>query len=518
MMRVRAAFIAGLAALAVAAPAQAATFTVTTTADTAGPAGCTAVACTLRSAISAAAGNGNTADDVIVVPAGTYTLNAQLGGLVVPASATRITLQGAGANTTIIQPPTDTVMRVLAVNSNASVAIERVTLRNGNVTTGFGGNLWVQSMASATLTGVRVAGGRAPQGGGVAAVGASALTIARSLIDANVATGASLAELGGGVYVQGQTAAAAVTITDSTITANSARNGGGLGMINNTGQPPALRGVTLARNTARAGTGIGVGGIYSQHTNARFQGSIVAGNTSTFNTGSGPVTVPANCALATAATDEGGNLETQADCGLAGHQNTDPQLAAALDTAFEPPVLTIPAASPAVDIAACGTRNQDQRGLFRPQGGSCDAGAFEVDQAATMTITSGPTGTVNTGDVQFNFSSNDPSVEPVCRLTGPGQPGTFAPCYKSNTQPYTGLANGAYTFSVRDGAFASAPVASRSFTVALLDTTISGGPSGPTNDATPTFTFAGVNGAAGFECRVDARRSRAAPRRTRRSR
>ena len=77
-MRVRAALFAGLFALAVAAPAQAATFTVNTTADTAGT-GCTAVACTIRGALAAAAANGNTADDVIVIPAGTYTLNAAAG-------------------------------------------------------------------------------------------------------------------------------------------------------------------------------------------------------------------------------------------------------------------------------------------------------------------------------------------------------------------------------------------------------------------------------------------------------
>ena len=76
---------------------------------------------------------------------------------------------------------------------------------------------------------MRVTGGRAPQGGGIAAAGASALTIARSLIDANVATGASLAEIGGGIYVQGQTSAAAVTITDSTIASTPPATAAGSG-------------------------------------------------------------------------------------------------------------------------------------------------------------------------------------------------------------------------------------------------------------------------------------------------
>ena len=45
-------------------------------------------------------------------------------------------------------------------------------------------------------------------------------------------------------------------------------------------------------------------------------------------------------------------------------------------------VLPIPLTSPAVDIAACGTRIFDQRGVTRPQGIACDAGAYEVEQVA----------------------------------------------------------------------------------------------------------------------------------------
>ena len=101
----RTAVLTGLAVLVTAAPAHGATFTVNTTADTAGPVGCPTV-CTIRNAISAAAAN-NLTDDIVAIPAGTYTLNPQLGALSVPASATRITIDGAGANTTFIQPSND---------------------------------------------------------------------------------------------------------------------------------------------------------------------------------------------------------------------------------------------------------------------------------------------------------------------------------------------------------------------------------------------------------------------------
>ncbi len=73
-----------------------------------------------------------------------------------------------------------------------------------------------------TLTRVRVAGGSAPRGGGIATAGSTALTISRSLIDGNIATGTANSDLGGGLYVEGQTSATAVTIQDSTFTANRA--------------------------------------------------------------------------------------------------------------------------------------------------------------------------------------------------------------------------------------------------------------------------------------------------------
>jgi hypothetical protein len=340
-MSVRTVALLVLAMLVTAAPAQAATFTVTTTADTPGASGCTATLCTVRTAIAAAAANGNATDDVIVLSGSTYAVNAASGALTVPTGATRITIQGTG--TTAIQSPG--TIRALVIGSSAGVTVTGLTLRGGTITSGQGGNVLVSSQASATFNRVRITGGSAPQGGGIGALGAGSLTIQSSLIDGNTATGTALTAAGGGLYVQGQTTATPITIQDSTIASNSARNGGGIAIENNTGQAPVLRGVTLARNNARAGTQSGgAGGISSAATNARFQGSIVAGNTSTFNFGPGPQDLPSNCALASAATDDGGNVtpDSADQCGLGG-VHTDPQLAAALDTS-QPPALAIPPA------------------------------------------------------------------------------------------------------------------------------------------------------------------------------
>ena len=101
---------------------------------------------------------------------------------------------------------------------------------------------------------------------------------------------------------------------------------------------------------------------------------------------------------------------------------------------------------PLGDNAVQGT---DQRGSARPQGGACDAGAFELDVAASVRITSGPNGTVTGNQVEFNFQADGSGVTVQCDLTGPGQTAGFETCYKENAQPYSGLADGPYTFSVR---------------------------------------------------------------------
>jgi hypothetical protein len=90
-------FLALLAVLLAPAPADAAIFNVNSTATTSQ---CDATTCTLLGALAAAQGNGTAEDDTIDVPAGTFPVNAS--GLNVTTA--RITLAGAGANATFIQP------------------------------------------------------------------------------------------------------------------------------------------------------------------------------------------------------------------------------------------------------------------------------------------------------------------------------------------------------------------------------------------------------------------------------
>lgn len=104
----------------------------------------------------------------------------------------------------------------------------------------------------------------------------------------------------------------------------------------------------------------------------------------------------------------------------------------------------------------------------------------------------------------FTFSSTDPTATFECKIDS----SDFRPC---TTGDYTGLTEGAHTFEVRaygpTGTYDPSP-AVRSWTIDTSldttppDTTITGGPSGTTGDATPTFEFSSEPGAT-FECRVD---------------
>ena len=296
-----------------------------------------------------------------------------------------------------------------------------MTVRGGRPATGVGGNIAVVEHGVAHFGGVRVTDGRgARAAAGSRPPGPPAITISRSLIDGNVATG--VGRTAAGSAMPGQTSPTQLTITDSTIARNDAAAGGGIATTSNSPVPPenrhtSLRGVTIAFNTARDGGQGGVGGIQTDSSAVRFQGSVIAGNTSTVNLGPGPVEVPTNCAIGGAVTDQGGNVEDQNQCGLsaASLRTTNPQLATTLD-ASQPPVLAIPATSPAVDFADCGGRTLDQRGVPRPQGALCDAGAYEFNPAPDTAIAGAAP--------PFTFSATDAGSTFECSLDG----APFTPC------------------------------------------------------------------------------------------
>ena len=127
---------------------------------------------------------------------------------------------------------------------------------------------------------------------------------------------------------------------------------------------------------------------------------------------------------------------------------------------------------------------------------------FTVDSTAPQTtITSGPAGTTDETSPSFGFSANEGGSSFECRLDGGG----WSAC--SSPTAYSKLADGPHSFEVRatDPASNTDPTpARRDFTIDTTapQTTITSGPSGLTNDASPAFGFSADEPGSSFECRL----------------
>ena len=168
--------------------------------------------------------------------------------------------------------------------------------------------------------------------------------------------------------------------------------------------------------------------------------------------------------------------------------------------------------SPVVDQGdpAAGGPATDLDGTPRVQDGDLDGvavrdmGAYELADTAPpqTTIDTGPSGPTGDSTPTFSFSSTEAGSSFVCQVDA----GTESACSSPlTTQP---LGDGPHTLAVT----ATDPIgntdatpATRQWVVDTVapDTTIATGPSGPTSDSTPTFTFTSEVGAT-FECKVDA--------------
>jgi hypothetical protein len=128
--------------------------------------------------------------------------------------------------------------------------------------------------------------------------------------------------------------------------------------------------------------------------------------------------------------------------------------------------------------------------------------------APNTTIASGPSASTTATTASLTFSSSEAGSTFACKLDA----GEYAAC--TSPKSYTDLAVGSHTFSVRatdPAGNVDASPATRQWAVTETpsdttapNTTISSGPTGPTNDPTPTFAFAANEAGASFSCRVDA--------------
>jgi hypothetical protein len=327
---------------ALLAPAAASADTVTTLADS-GPG-------SLRSAIAAG---------------GTVTFAPGLSGTIVLTSQLEIdknlTIEGPGARTLAVSG--NDVARVFHVSgSGVAATIRDLTIRDGVVPAAApigAGVLADGSAALLRLERVAVIDNEAsstveqPLGGGVAVVDGE-LELVDSTIAGNRAPGGG----GGGVMVG---LPATFEIVNSTIAGNSSSVGAGLMSVLSTGTVTAA---TLAGNTAAvAAPAVGASGAA-----VTVERSLLTGN--------GPNACAGEVASA------GGNV-VDTDCFDTPETSDAIGVAAPVGTLGPnggPTDTLMPLdGSAAIDHAACS--GADQRGVARPQGAACDAGAVETRPA-----------------------------------------------------------------------------------------------------------------------------------------
>jgi CSLREA domain-containing protein len=350
--------------------------------------------CSLREAIQAAntdvaidacpAGSGS---DVIVVPAGVYTLSVVGAGE--DANATGdlditadLTINGAGASATIVDGAhLDRVFDVAPQGAGVTVTMSGLTIQNGSrLASGFGFGGGIENRGTLILRGTTVRNNVADLAGGIFNPGPGNLTLGDTTVSDNVASGGS----GGGIYSSGSLTLERCTVsgnrtgasgggienlgtlilTNSTFSGNTGFSGGGLDA-----GVATITNCTITGNHATWGGGIFIGGALTQLKN-----TIVAYNTAD---GSG-----GDC-IGGGATLLGHNLDSDANCGFTGpgdFSGVDPLLGSLGDNGGPTQTRALLDGSPAINAGGdCPPPSTDQRGVGRPQGAACDLGAFELE-------------------------------------------------------------------------------------------------------------------------------------------
>ena len=394
----------------------AANYSVTTTADSAD--GVCDSHCSLREAVIAANGT-PLVPDSISLPTGTYVISgargddtAATGDLDVTCTSVGcttsapLTINGAGAGSTIVDAGgSDRVFDLATAQSNiTTLNLNNLTIRNGDPAVANGGGIRVGNSDTVNLTNVVVAdsvsavsggglsssgnldltnstvsGNSAANGGGILNGSPGILTINSSTISGNYSGGSG----GGGIDNKYTASLTNVTISDNI---TSGPGGGilhsGLGAPNLT-----LTNVTIADNSAASASGL-------RHDDpAALKNAILANNAAT------------NCGGAVAITNNSGNLDTGATCGFA-LNNAVANLEPLGDNGGPTFTRELLPGSPAINAGVnAGCPGTDQRAVPRSDG-LCDIGAYEAGAA-------GPTPTATPAATPTQTATATPTATPA---------------------------------------------------------------------------------------------------------
>ncbi|MGH7789821.1 MAG: choice-of-anchor Q domain-containing protein [Candidatus Binatia bacterium] len=400
---------------------------VTTTEDT-DDGECSFSHCSLREAVAATEIEDVISFERLGARQHTITLNAEL------VIDQNLTFAGPGAHRLMVRG--DGHQRLFRVTPGHTVSLRGMTLRDGR-SEGSGGAV-LNDGGTLEIADCVIEGNRAAAGGGIANENFGTVTVLRSTVANNLATGSFANGTGGGIST-----AHRLTVVDSTISGNrvaaGTHNGGGVWSLASV--PVVINNSTITANAA-AGTG-SAGGVRRELIGTlTLRNSIVAGNVDNellpdvaSSDGQGIISGGYNLignpgALAFAAA---GDLHGDSAAPL------DPRLGRLQPNGGTTPTHILRADSPALDTGKAFVSTTDQRGLPRPfdaahvmpetDGDDSDIGAVEMRPAAVVTNdhSSGP-GSLRQviadapGDSDIYF---DPTFFAVPRTIGPAASLTF---------------------------------------------------------------------------------------------
>jgi len=322
-----------------------------------GPAGCVPSNCSLRQAVESVSGS---TPVTILLQAGTYALTRGLP--LELQSADVVTINGADARATAINATN--LSRIFYLQEGSTATINGVTITGGNASVGqqpalnSGGGIYVQGAATLILSRSSVVGNVASlEGGGIWTGGQT--EISDSTISDNQAPG--LRAMGGGIFSDGGN----MVLRNVTVSGNTAAGlGGG---IHNLG-PLQTQNVTIAGNQAPTGSGY-YEADFATSPPRTFENTIVIADSAEA------------CAGTTALITGDHNIDDDGTCGFSAFGDkpgVNPLLGPLRNNGGHTDTQALAAGSPAInagDPANCPAT--DQRGVTRPQGGTCDIGAFE---------------------------------------------------------------------------------------------------------------------------------------------
>lgn len=242
------------------------------------------------------ANSNGVADTINLLPNTQYDLNAvdNFGfgpnGLPIVVAGTELTIQGMGNS--VIQRTVGPSFRFFQVDSGATFTLSNVTLRGGQVESGYSGGAIAAATGSTinVMDSVITGNAAGSRGGAISASVNATVNATNSVLTGNSAgyRGGAIYNYAGTINISNSTIAnnsasnggalfnnqnATSTITNSTLTGNSAGNQGGAIAQNGPAGSLTLRNATVVSNVALYG-----GGLHLQEGVVNLNNSIVAGN------------------------------------------------------------------------------------------------------------------------------------------------------------------------------------------------------------------------------------------------